>query len=220
MNLYEILGVARDATRAAIKRAYRARARAVHPDSGGRPGEFAALALAYRTLSDEAQRAQYDATGEVETGPSPEDQLRAEVLGFLTHHWHAMLAQEGLDLFKLDVRQQLADIAANQLASVDAAIANLKQLEQRTEKVLARWKKKSEGGNLMAGMTQDFLANVQGKLKHITHARELFLAAQKLLEDYEFDFEPAPPPDPAPPDLRQQTITFTMDAGRFFIQRG
>ncbi|MBB2934454.1 hypothetical protein FHX82_001474 [Amycolatopsis bartoniae] len=57
---YELLGVDRTASVAEIKSAYRAKARASHPDAGGSPDEFHRLRLAYETLSDPHRRAEYD----------------------------------------------------------------------------------------------------------------------------------------------------------------
>jgi curved DNA-binding protein CbpA len=65
---YQLLGVARGASREEIAQAWRRRARAEHPDR--RPGEagdeaaarFRALAEAYHVLSDPGRRAAYDRT--------------------------------------------------------------------------------------------------------------------------------------------------------------
>jgi hypothetical protein len=63
-DLYEELGVARDATREEIAAAYRARAKELHPDT--RPVDadaadrFARVGVAYRVLSDPDERARYD----------------------------------------------------------------------------------------------------------------------------------------------------------------
>jgi len=65
-DLYQLLGVARGASREEITQAWRRRARAEHPDR--RPGEagdeaagrFRALAEAYHVLSDPGRRAAYD----------------------------------------------------------------------------------------------------------------------------------------------------------------
>ncbi|MEN1975985.1 J domain-containing protein [Cellulomonas sp. P4] len=61
LNLYEVLGVAPDAGRDEIRAAYRGLARETHPDTGGDDAAFAAVALAWWTLSDASRRARYDA---------------------------------------------------------------------------------------------------------------------------------------------------------------
>jgi curved DNA-binding protein CbpA len=63
-DLYQLLGVAREASREEITQAWRRRARAEHPDSHpgdtAAPARFRALAQAYQVLSDPARRAGYD----------------------------------------------------------------------------------------------------------------------------------------------------------------
>jgi curved DNA-binding protein CbpA len=70
-DLYRVLGVARDASRADIAHAYRREVRATHPDShpqeAGDPARFRALAEAYKVLSDPARRSAYDRA----VGPPP-----------------------------------------------------------------------------------------------------------------------------------------------------
>jgi len=64
-DYYQLLGVGRDASAAAIKRAYYAAARRFHPDRNLRPGEtemFLDIQRAYEVLSDEERRGHYDAT--------------------------------------------------------------------------------------------------------------------------------------------------------------
>ncbi len=68
VDYYKILGVKRTATKAEIKSAYRRLARQRHPDVNGGSDhaaqEFALIALAYRTLGDQQERAHYDAQRE------------------------------------------------------------------------------------------------------------------------------------------------------------
>jgi curved DNA-binding protein CbpA len=71
-SLYEILDVAPDASRSDLARAYRRRARDLHPDRApaGRDAdeEFTTLTQAYRLLSDPTRRAAYDAAHHDNTG--------------------------------------------------------------------------------------------------------------------------------------------------------
>jgi curved DNA-binding protein CbpA len=76
-DLYQLLGVPRDASREEITQAWRRRARAEHPDARprdvGAPGRFRVLAEAYQILGDPARRAAYDrALGSGPTGPDAE----------------------------------------------------------------------------------------------------------------------------------------------------
>lgn len=65
-DYYEVLGVARDADEAEIKKAFRKLARTHHPDVNDSPEaeeEFKEIAAAYEVLSDSGRRATYDRYG-------------------------------------------------------------------------------------------------------------------------------------------------------------
>ena len=71
-DLYELLGVRRDAGDDEIKRAYRRRARELHPDAnGGDPeaeAKFKEVSFAYEILSNAERRARYDRFGAASFG--------------------------------------------------------------------------------------------------------------------------------------------------------
>lgn len=78
-KFYNLLGVAKDASQGEIKKAYMMLAKKEHPDKGGDPEKFKAIAKAYEVLSDPEKRAAYDRYGEDGAdnagggGHSPED---------------------------------------------------------------------------------------------------------------------------------------------------
>jgi molecular chaperone DnaJ len=63
-DLYELLGVPRDASPEDIKRAYRRKAREHHPDAGGDEEAFKQVTHAYQVLSDQDRRLRYDRFGD------------------------------------------------------------------------------------------------------------------------------------------------------------
>ncbi len=66
-DLYQLLGVGRDAAEEDIKRAYRQKARELHPDATGGDAateeRFKEVSLAYEVLRDPERRARYDRFG-------------------------------------------------------------------------------------------------------------------------------------------------------------
>lgn len=64
-DLYEILGVSKDATKKEIQKAYRELSKKHHPDIGGDENLFKDIAQAYSILSNDIKRERYDKTGDV-----------------------------------------------------------------------------------------------------------------------------------------------------------
>ena len=66
MDLYEILGILRDASPEEIKLAYKNKCMSAHPDKGGSAEEFNKVKKAYDTLKDINKRNYYNKYGELD----------------------------------------------------------------------------------------------------------------------------------------------------------
>ncbi|MDN6161264.1 MAG: molecular chaperone DnaJ [Atopostipes sp.] len=72
-DLYDVLGVSKDASQKEIKKAYRKLSKKYHPDlndSDDAEEKFKEVSAAYETLSDESKRANYDQFGHASTDPN------------------------------------------------------------------------------------------------------------------------------------------------------
>ena len=71
MELYQRLGISKDAETSEIKKAFKKLAMTHHPDKGGDPEEFKKIQHAHEILTDENKRKMYDMTGS-DTGEMPQ----------------------------------------------------------------------------------------------------------------------------------------------------
>ena len=72
MNLYEILGLQKNANSQQIREAYKTLVRKEHPDKGGNAEKFKKIQKAYDILSDDEKRVYYDQTGD--SGDQPHNE--------------------------------------------------------------------------------------------------------------------------------------------------
>lgn len=79
-NLYEVLGIPRDASAAQIKTAWREFSKANHPDKGGDKETFQRGQHAYEILSDPAKRRIYDETGDAGFANSRRQEVERGIL--------------------------------------------------------------------------------------------------------------------------------------------
>ena len=84
-QFYELLGVGQAATPEEIKKAYRRKARELHPDANphdpSAEDRFKELARAYEVLSDPDQRARYDRFGEAGLSGAAGGQGTGDIFG-------------------------------------------------------------------------------------------------------------------------------------------
>jgi curved DNA-binding protein CbpA len=209
-DLYAVLGVPRDADRAAIRRAYRAKARGAHPDSGGSPQDFVRVKAAYDTLIDADRRRRYDETGEV--GDVPIDTHRAELVEMLF---------TGLDLALLKLSRRSRPPKHANLVWLTAEALRLRRQEwtgqrQELEKAaeLSRELRgrfvTASGDSLMEGVIERRVAICQTEIEGLDKRIKLVDEALEALQEVTFQAD-----DDSQPALDQQWKAMSELVRRF-----
>jgi curved DNA-binding protein CbpA len=191
IDLYQLLGIKRGATRDEVRKAYRRKAKSSHPDSGGSVEQFGALATAHEVLSDERRREKYDATGEIETSkPNNLDvsaiEVIAQKLGLVIHAEH--------DVTSLDVDALIEQAIREDITARKSSIADQERAIKRVGRLRARAKRKTEGGDNMLLRVLDWH---ERSSKDLIKKNEDSVAsmerALEILEGYSF-VDDTPPP--------------------------
>jgi curved DNA-binding protein CbpA len=190
LDLYQLLGIKRGASKAEVRKAYRRKAKTSHPDSGGSPEQFSALATAHEVLSDERRREKYDATGEIEPArPNNADVSAVEViaqkLGLIIH------AEQ--DVTAMDVDALIQQAIREDIASRQANIAGQKRAIERAAKLRARAKRKADGDNMIARVLEWHERATKDLILKNEEAVGSMQRALEILEGYSFA-EDKPPP--------------------------
>lgn len=189
-NLYDALGVDKDAAPDAIKRAYRKAAKSAHPDAGGDPEAFALVCLAKDVLSDAERRAKYDRTGKYEdVGP---DQTESSAMQIVMQSITFVLQQITIK----GRRVETFDIVGDATKKIKGDMAQMREQKRNHEaeakahrKLAKRFRAKKGKQNRISVMFENMAAmhDQQGAaaVQHVP-AHEMALA---ILADHSFDVE-------------------------------
>lgn len=146
---YALLGITRTASAIGIKTAYRQRVQVTHPDRGGDPELFIAVARAFSLLSDPEARRLYDETGIVDENGI--ETLRKDVAAILADMFDAAVStamSTGLGLDKVDFVAQMRAAVDTGLADARLAEIRADRDVQSLEALRRRVRRHEEGRNL------------------------------------------------------------------------
>jgi DnaJ-class molecular chaperone len=189
MNLYDALGIDKDATPDQIRAAYRRCSSTAHPDKeGGSHERMQQINRAYACLSDPAKRAAYDRTGSDEPADSP-----------------TKMAQKIL----ADAFNAALDADAEPVSFTNKRIAetrfHLAQVKEKTTREVAKLAKRSgrtrvrEGArNIVQELIDRRISAKTVTINECEAALEACKIASTVLDDYIAD------PEHTPPDTRTE----------------
>lgn len=132
-DLYDTLGVPRDAKPRDIKAAYRKRAAAAHPDKGGSDEELQAINEAWETLGDPEKRRRYDETGEIAGAEAVVSPGEARFLQALDEVLHGMLGDRSGRKVNLaaTVRESLSRAKRKTVKAIEATAEAIAKVEEQ-----------------------------------------------------------------------------------------
>ena len=191
IDLYQLLGIKRGASRDEIRKAYRRKAKTSHPDSGGSVQQFSALATAHEVLSDDRRREKYDTTGEIETAkPNNVDvsaiEVIAQKLGLVIH------AEQ--DVTSMDIDALIRQAIREDIASRKSNIADQERAIKRVGRLRARARRKIQGGdNLLLRVLDWHERTAKDLIKKNEDSVASMERALEILEGYSFVSEATPP---------------------------
>lgn len=183
MNLYEILDVDRESSKADIKRAYRSLSQVCHPDKGGDVDAFQALQHAYDVLKDPERRAKYDATGNTEPQPDVEQAARSELVALFSHLF------EQNDHMPFDYIGAAQDILSGSLADHKGTLQKTKAKAPRVQKLIDGF----DNDLIVAGLNQK-LENLNREIEGTQQGIDMHIKCLELLIDIKYTGEM---PEPA-----------------------
>jgi curved DNA-binding protein CbpA len=184
LDLYRILGIGRGAARDEIHKAYRRKAKASHPDSGGSVGAFGELATAYAVLSNPNCRERYDQTGEVDV-PRPNNfdasavEVIAQKLGLIIH------AEQ--DMTRMDIGALIEAAIREDMAERRASMASQRRAIDRAARLRSRIKRKANGhDNMLARVLDWHESSTRLQIDKNEAAVASMERALEIMKDYSF----------------------------------
>lgn len=213
---YDELGVARDATPAQIKNAYRNKAKKAHPDNGGTDAKFRQLTRAFSLLKDEGRRHQYDSTGNADE-PEPNNEMGSAIsrlVAFIQQQVAAYIAQgfTGNDPRKMDLMMLFRREMNKEIHGLEDQLKMLSKAMTLAEEMKYRFTSKGDNVILRAfEQKQDDMRKAHANCKgHIDNIK----LSLKIAEDYEYQFDPMTAEDVQHPTMT--TIEMLIQRGGFF----
>ncbi len=187
-NLYQRLGVRRNARPETIKKAFRRLAKTAHPDVGGNRVEFDRLHQAYAVLMDADLRAKYDLTGEI--NPQAADNAAAKILSMVVWAFDCVVDQvvdQGADVAKQDIIDLMRQALNAKIKEGEKVRRANDKKRGQYQKLVGRFKVRRGEPNRLQEIAQAKIAGVDELLARLSREETDARNALEFLDAYSFD---------------------------------
>jgi len=209
--LYDILGIERDATKEEIKKAYRKLANEHHPDhnDGKESPEFIDITKAYKILSDDEKRKEYDETGYVKDNIHDQKEVAIEILmGWLEHCLNDDKA------LKTNVVDRLIAMAKSNVNQCRHRIKLTTKRMKKLRKVIKRFRYKGKSRDFVTMCIQNNINKLMFNMQQAQYQIETDKLIIEMLTDYEYDYNLDPDDEENEAAKGSQTLGNIFDFNR------
>jgi curved DNA-binding protein CbpA len=183
---YEVLGIPIDALKKDTKLAYRELSKLHHPDkNGGDDAKFKTIAEAYRILSDELLREEYDRTGQNLSAKSIQALAIEQLVMSFTQLIQQKVPKGGNPLTVLE------EFMGKTIVETDVKIKKLITEIKRLKDIKSRIKyKKRKGECYFTIRLKQLIQDLEGQTAKLRRDKKVFIRAKSLLKDHSYNVEP------------------------------
>lgn len=181
INLYDILGLSKNASFEEIKTKYKSLAQQHHPDKGGDSDLFKKIKYAYEILGDPESRKKYDTTGYHEQTLN----VRSEALDHLSRLFFNIIPNINADID--DLVLIMKNESRREKDNVNNNINTCNGYIEKLNKIINKIKKKKDGGeNLLKMFAENQLKIHHNELQNFKRQIEVLNIVIEILEEYQY----------------------------------
>jgi len=185
-DLYETLGVERNATQANIKKAFRCAAKKHHPDrAGGDHDKMVAVQKAYDILGKPPLRKVYDETGRTDGFDCTQQKVNAIIAEMFAH-----ILSETSDIKSVNVTDKAKSKIKQGLRVLDNELIDFRRKITKLEEAKSRMEKAPEN-NLWACVIDNQMDTVRKQIEGHEENKKFGEMALTHLDDYEYRYDGA-----------------------------
>lgn len=181
-NLYDTLGVPKDASSEEIKKSYYNKSKSFHPDKNdGNHDKFIELTKAYKTLIDDKQRAYYDKTGQAQGKIDEQQEIYKIITGLF------------LEILSQNRDCETTDFFSAITESIDQNIYNFENQIINSDKNISYWSgikkriKKDTENDFFRNILKDKIKTAKAEIEKMKSHIGMGKKAKKFISKCKYD---------------------------------